>query len=262
MINLEKKTYQSGYILNLSTIKKLGKTYKLCTFNIPIRQSGFEGKKKFNSKNTVNDKKLLNNIIRAKTTVRNLALCNEFDYFITLTLDKKKYDRYDLKKFIQDLGQFVRDYRKKYKYDIQYILIPEQHWDGAWHMHGLIKNVCPDHLISFDDIEQAPDKLKGKDYYNFFLYERKFGFNSFGKIKDNDKCANYIVKYIGKSMGDGVELGNKSYYPSRGLKKPEIIKKGILSDTSLIEYDFVNDYCKIKNIDFEQLNNLQFIELV
>ena len=149
-------------------------------------------------------------------------------------------------KFIKDLGQFIRDYRKKYKANIQYILIPEQHKDGAWHMHGLLMGIKEDHLIPFDDLLGAPGKLKNKGYYNFVLYEKKFGFNSLGKIKDNDKVANYIAKYITKDFGKDIKMNCKSYYCSRGLKKATEIKKGLL--LSPIEYDFENEYVAIKNM--------------
>lgn len=195
-------------------------------------------------KGQVNEDKLLNNLIRAKTTIREYAVCNEFDYFVTLTLDKAKYDRYNLDAFIKDLGQFIRDYRKKYDADIQYILIPEQHEDGAWHLHGLMKGIKDEHMIPFDEIERAPAKLKGKDYYNFTKYADKFGFNSMGKIKNRKRCASYITKYIDKQIGKSIEINRKSYYCSRGLKKPEVIKKGTLQ--SALEYEFENEYCKIK----------------
>lgn len=42
-----------------------------------------------------NDKKLTNNLIRTKTTIQQLALCNDFRYFVTLTL-KPEYDRTNL----------------------------------------------------------------------------------------------------------------------------------------------------------------------
>lgn len=241
--DIQKKIRQSGYYLNLTTVKKLKNNYKVCTFKIPVKQKGFE-RKDFSAKCSVNNEKLLNNLIRAKTKVREYALCNDFEYFATFTLDKNKYDRYNLPKFIKDLGQFIRDYRKKYKANIQYILIPEQHQDGAWHMHGLFMGIKQEHLKNFDYIPGAPGKLRNKGYYNFVLYEKKFGFNSLGKIKDNDKVANYIAKYITKDFGNDIEMNCKSYYCSRGLKKATEIKKGLL--LSSIKYDFENEYLSMK----------------
>ena len=178
--------------------------------------------------------------------MREYALCNNFEYFATFTLDKDKYNRYNLSKFIKDLGQFIRDYRKKYNSNIQYLLIPEMHKDGAWHMHGLLMGIKEEHLISFDDVPGVPGKLKNKGYYNFVLYEKKFGFNSLGKIKDTDKVANYITKYITKDFGKDIELNHKSYYCSRGLKKSVEVKRGLL--LSPIKYDYENEYVSITTL--------------
>lgn len=232
------------YYYDLTTIKKYrDNNYKIFTLKTGVLRKGEKSYRL--PKNSVNTSKLNNNLVRAKSMIKEYALCNDFEYFITLTLDRNKYDRYNLKKYIKDLGQFIRDYRKKYKVDIQYLLIPEQHKDGAWHLHGLIKGIEKSHLINFDTLPNAPGKLKGKDYYNFQLYQDKFGFCSLGKIKDINKISNYITKYVNKDLGKNIEMGNKTYYCSRGLKKAETIKKGHL--VCPIEYDFENDYCKIKN---------------
>lgn len=244
-----KNRFNPRYYNELTTIKKYNPSYfKICTMKIKILRKGQKANRM--PKNSVNDRKLNNNLIRAKSMIKEYALCNDFEYFVTLTLDKQKYNRYDLKKYIKDLGQFIRDYRKKYSCDIQYILIPEMHKDSAWHLHGLIKGIKQEHLKDFTLIPNAPLKLKNKGYYNFELYSKKFGFCSFGKIKSVEKIANYITKYISKDLGKNIEMGNKTYYCSRGLRKAETIKKGLLE--SPLEYDFENEYCFLKvvnNID-------------
>lgn len=249
---------QSGIVYNLTTLKKLGNIYKLSTLKLPTKVAGYEDSNtSYSEKNSINDEKLRNNLTRAKTTIKELVLCNDFKYFVTLTLDKEKYDRYDLKKYIKDLGQFIRDYRKKYNSDIQYILIPEPHKDGAWHMHGVIFGINEEHLKSFDLIPAAPEKLKGKGYYNFELYEKKFGFCSFGKIKSKEKVSNYITKYIQKDLGKNIAMSSKSYYTTRGLEKPITIKKGTLQSAHLIEYDFENEYVQIKQLT--KIDNIDII---
>lgn len=252
----QKKRVEPRYYYDLTTIKKYKEnSYKLSTMKLGVLRKGQKVYR--NKKNSINDRKLNNNLVRAKTTIKEYALCNEFEYFITLTLDSKKYNRYDLKTYIKDLSQFIRDYRKKYKSDIQYLLIPETHKDNAWHIHGLIKGVKNEHLVNFDNVVNAPEKLKNKEYYNFELYQKKFGFCSFGKIKDINKISSYITKYINKELGKNIDLGQKAYYVSRGLKKAETIKKGHLEN--VLEYDFENEYVKIKNL--EQIDNISIIEV-
>ena len=120
--------------------------YKITYCKMPIKRAGFEQDTNYNYRRDVNDSKLTNNVIRARTRVFELAICNNFEYFITLTINDEKLDRYNLKGYIKKLGQFIRDYRKKHSTDIQYLLIPEKHKDGAWHVHGLIKGIPADQL--------------------------------------------------------------------------------------------------------------------
>lgn len=183
----------------------------------------------------VNDSKLSNNISRAKSKVKEYALCNDFDFFVTLTIDPVKYDRYDLKKYYKDLSKFFNNYSSNHKSKIKYILIPEMHKDGAWHMHGLIKGILDKHLTKNQN-----------GYLDWKQYSKKFGYISLDKIKDKEKVSSYITKYITKDLSNTVqELNAHMYYCSKGLNKAKEIKRGtLLADN--IPYDYENDYVKIK----------------
>lgn len=165
-----------------------------------------------------NDRKLINNISRARSMVLQYALCNQWQWFITTTLDGNKYDRYDLDTFRKDLAQFVRDKRKKYGSDIQYLLIPETHQDGAWHMHGLINGI-PDDAISAFIPGVHPQKLINGGFKNWREYEKRFGFVSMGEINDPVATAIYASKYINKDLCSRMsDLGAHLYYASKGLR--------------------------------------------
>ena len=171
-----------------------------------------------------NDNKLDNNLCRARSTVLELALCNEWEWFVTLTLDATKYDRYDLNNYARDLAQWVRNKRKQYKTRFQYLLIPEAHKDGAWHMHGLFNGIPYSEIQPFQK-GLHPDKLVNSGYMNFPAYSEKFGFCSLGKIKDKAKCAFYISKYISKDLSKRVgELGAHLYYATQKLSRYENVK--------------------------------------
>ena len=180
------------------------------------------------------------------------AMCNEFSHFVTLTLDKNKYDRHNLKKYIKDLGQFIRDYRKKYKVDIQYLFIPEEHKDGAWHLHGLIKGIPSNHL----------EKNKN-GYLDWRAYSDKFGYMSIDPIRSMEAVSKYITKYITKTIktGKGVtEKNQKLYYASRGLNVAQKVKEGTIKEVALnnISFDYENDYIKFKKfngLEYFRLNN-------
>lgn len=212
--------------------------YKLTYCKMHIKNSGFEDDKKIKFKRDVNDKKLENNISRARTRIFEYAICNDFEYFVTLTLDGSKLDRYDLGEYIKKLGQFIRDYRKKHNSDIQYLLIPEKHTDGAWHMHGLLKGIPKEHLT-----------INKYGYKDWEEYSKRFGYISIDDIRSQIAVSKYITKYISKSIDNGggvTQKESKLYYCSRGLKRPIKIDEGTLNSYQLnnIYFEFENDYVK------------------
>lgn len=230
------------YIHDVAILKKFNEGHYKLTVCKSVRSKGSEG---FTKKRGVNSKKLDNNISRAKSKVREYALCNDFDYFVTLTIDKDKYDRHDFKAYYKALGQFLLNYGKNHKSKIRYVLIPEMHEDGAWHMHGLIGGVLDKHL-----------EENSNGYLEWKQYTKKFGYMSLGVIKDKNKVASYITKYITKEMGNTVgELEASMYYCSKGLKCAEEIKRGTLFADN-IPFDFVNDYVKIKTFYDDSITNL------
>lgn len=228
----------SKRIDNLATLKKYNENlYKLTQHKKSVLQKGFEiGRKRIVGVNTV---KLENNLSRAKAKIKEYGLCNDFEYFVTLTIDPKKYGRNDLKTYYKDLGKFLSNYKTNHGSKIEYVLIPEYHKDGEnFHMHGLFKGILPKHLSKNEH-----------GYLDWEQYSKKFGYMSIGLIKDKDKVSSYITKYINKSMSDTIKsLGAHMYYCSKGLKIATEIKRGTLSDHS-IPYDFENDYVKIKMIN-------------
>lgn len=232
------KTY-SRYITDYYNIKKYNDDiYKITYCKLPIKRAGFEDKTNFKRSRDVNDSKLSNNVTRARTRVFDLAICNDFEYFITLTINKEKLDRYELKEYIKKLGQFIRNYRRDYEADIQYLLIPEKHKDGAWHMHGLIKGIPKDHL-----------HINENGYLDWENYKKRFGWCSIDKIKNKEAISKYITKYVRKSFDTDrgiTEKESKLYYSSRGLKRPQKKKEGTLNGYQLnkIPFKYENDYVR------------------
>jgi len=196
--------------------------------------------------------KLENNIARAKSRIYEIAMCNEWSHFITGTLDATKYNRYDLPAFRKDLSDFMRNQRIWSKApNLKYLIIPEQHKDGAWHFHGLFSGLNPSMLSDFGP--EVPYKVRSQ-YRNYRAYSRKFGFCSVGEIKNKEAVAAYITKYISKDMAKtNIGLGNHLYYCSKGLNRAEKIKEGRLL-TSPKSWDFENEYVKVKWIKKEDID--------
>ena len=270
--------YTEGrYINNCSFLKQYNKNkYKLVTLKKSIRVAGYEEEKDtlYDADNTrnKNEEKLENNIIRAKSRVLEYALCNDFEYFVTLTLDSNKIDRSNVSEYIKKLGQYIRDIRKFTGQKIQYVLIPEKHSDGVnWHMHGLVKGLQD--LRKYELSENIPKKMKDKiikyreeglELYEWVGYSRRFGFNCIEPIRDKDACSRYITKYISKNLENDkgiTEKNKKKYYASRGLKTAKNIKKGVIP-TQNIDYDFENEYCKIKWLDYNQAKEVEKLFII
>ena len=170
--------------------------------------------------------KLPQAISRARRVCLELALCNDWKWFATFTIAKDNYDRKNLEEYYERFKEWLKYLRKKYDRELPYLLVPEQHGDGSWHMHGFFNADMDILLTPFEDEWKAgkniPWKLVQKGYYNCKRYQKRFGFCSFGKIRNHDATAFYVTKYISKSfLGVARRVGLNLYYCSQGLNRAE-----------------------------------------
>lgn len=238
------------YDYDVAILKKYGSKYKLTVLNV-VRQKGYECETAKAKKGTVNSEKESCNLARTRSNIFELASCNEWDLFCTFTLDPEKYDRFKLDAFREDFTRMIRRLRGKYECDIAYLLIPERHKNGAWHMHGFINGLPAAELRKFELSENLPKYIRGKleagqDVFEWTSYRKKFGFCDLEMIRDKDRASSYVTKYITKDLLNSVtELNHKTYYCSKGLKRAEEIKRGHLAECPG-DFDFENEYAKIK----------------
>ena len=243
------------YQYNVAILKSYdGRAFKLSRCKC-VRTKGIElSVGSYVEKCTVNDEKLSNNIIRARSTVRELVLCNQFDFFVTLLLDKTKFDRYQLNAFNKALSQWIRDLNKKHGIHIKFLFIPEQHLDGAWHMHGFLMGLPLDLLELFTLDMKLPyyirnKLLKGEAVYNWPDYAAKFGFVVIEPVRSLERAASYATKYITKDLARSIsDLGAHMYYASKGLSRASTVKRGTFVADGLSP-DFENDYCQVNWFD-------------
>jgi len=246
--------YRHGYI----TAKQYGDEIEFCLIKTQ-RTPGLECDGGKAEKGTVNDEKLANNIARAVSAVRELGRCNPWTLFFTGTFAKEKINRYALDAIIKAVAQWIRDYNKKHGTSIKYLLVPEKHKDGAWHVHGLLYGLPMSHLKAFTLDEILPydirDKLKaGRRLYNWLPWAEKFGHCDVELIRDKARSISYITKYITKSVNGGVtELGKHMYLASQGLERAVTLKEGFIDNCGkyLDEFfanGFENEY--VRKISF------------
>lgn len=231
------------YEYNVSIGKKMGSSLRVTTFTA-LRKPGFELAEPSNinyvSKCSKNDFKLSTNISRARSKVHEYAACNDWEYFCTFTISKEKCNRYDLKEFYNSFSKFINNYNERRLpagMKVSYLLIPEKHEDGAWHLHGFVSGINPDDIYTNQN-----------GYLVWKQYDEKFGYISMDKIRDLDRCANYILKYVTKNLDKSVKDQEcHLYYCSKGLKRAEVIFKEVNMDLGMpYDYESEDGLIKIK----------------
>ena len=77
---------------------------------------------------------------RTKNNIKNICLSNNFEYFCTMTVDSKNADRFSLQEVQDKMKKICKSIKRKNK-DFAYIYITEEHKNGAFHFHGMCKNI-------------------------------------------------------------------------------------------------------------------------
>lgn len=178
---------------------------------------------------------------RARKAVQDLARSNDWAYFVTLTLDQARCNRYDPVEVLGHLRHWLgNNVRRK---GLAYVLVPEHHKDGAIHFHGLFNDALE--AVDSGTISvpgrKAPVKVRseahrraleaqgGHTVYN--LPGWGWGFSTAVQLYgEKDAAINYVCKYIGKEMGgkDGAQagtperIGGRWYYSGGALRRPVV----------------------------------------
>lgn len=223
---------------DVTIIKKIGERIKVCNLAV-VRKKGIEVSYS-NIKKTEGMEKTKQAISRARTKIQEYIECNDFVYFVTLTINKEKYDRYDLQAYYKDFAKWINNKNRSYPQNpIQYIFVPEMHEDGAWHLHGVMKGGFENDL-----------QKNNFGYLDWEDYKQRFGFISLDLIRSKNATARYVSKYITKDVDRSVnQYGGHLYYCSHGLIKPSEIFRGTARLVNGAKWDFITDdgFCRIKN---------------
>lgn len=144
---------------------------------------------------------------RARAKLRRLALANDFQWFVTLTLDPAKIDRYDPAAVTKALGRWADNMVRRH--GLRYVLVPEQHKDGAFHFHGFMAGGL--------EAVDSGHEIGGRTAYN--LPQWTLGFSTAQPLYGEYSAAvAYCCKYIGKQEGQR-PLG-RWYYSGGRLAEP------------------------------------------
>lgn len=171
---------------------------------------------------------------RASANIRRLTHCAPMRYFVTLTLDPAKIDRYDPVLIVRKMGQWASDRVKRE--GLAYVLVAERHKDGAIHFHGFFNDALE--VVDSGTISRPGHKKPckprsqrqraawmqegGKVVYN--LPSWKLGFSTAIELYgDLDAAISYTCKYLTKDLQRGGKVGGRWYYHGGQFAEPEII---------------------------------------
>lgn len=166
---------------------------------------------------TSEEEKLERSTRRAFTSIKDIALSNPFEMFVTFTF-KARRDEAELCK--SKMSGWLKRQRKIDK-SFQYIIVAEFHKDGvSLHFHALIKGYKGKIVRAINPKTGKPLVKKHKKVYDFPNYT--LGHCEVYYIGDTDEdritSGFYLLKYVKKEMP--VFANKKRYWSSRGLKLP------------------------------------------
>lgn len=153
---------------------------------------------------------------RSKQAIFEIARANNWEWFVTLTFDRKKIDSSDYDLLVKKVGKWLNNLKYRKSPEMLYFLVPELHKDGIhFHFHGFFAD-CEGVEMKESGIVQD-----GKPVYN--IPDFPFGFSTATKIEDSTKAVSYICKYITKDLQNKIK-GKHRYLASKNCKRAEIFK--------------------------------------
>lgn len=186
------------------------------------------------------DRKRVENQSRRKQKIYDLARSNSFEWFVTLTFDPEIVDRFDYESCSAALYSFTHLLAKKGGF--RWVIVPEQHKNGAYHFHGLIAGNLALTRAVHPVTGRFLSDCSGRSIYNVVDYQA--GFTTATPITDQARAASYLTKYLTKDIQ--VPRGKKGYWASRNLDKPSV---EFVQMTSREFGEIYNSACWQKSID-------------
>lgn len=207
------QSFQREEIAKNACIKVYPNCYKLTVFDRPIFSDGYEpqkGTKKRTFCRSERAETRSDSARRAKTAIFDISALNDWDFFVTLTLDAEKVDRFEAKQVLKPFSKWLQNMVQRRS--LRYLIVPEHHADGAIHFHGLVKGelrMVDSGTMRFPGRKKpikiaTAKKLKlniaeGQTVYNIEDY--KLGFSSaIPTFGERENLAKYMTKYITKDL--------------------------------------------------------------
>ncbi len=166
--------------------------------------------------------------VRAFRQCVEYGLNNDWQYFLTVTLDDKKIDSKNHDYVIKRILQEIKYMRRQYDRDFKYLIVPElSPKSNRLHFHGLVKfGKSLNQLKNDGEVKYLGVNKRFKNrYYRYERFFKKFGATRLDEIvKDSPAIVYYIAAYLGKSNRKIDKIGSRYYYSSKGLQTAYKIK--------------------------------------
>lgn len=168
---------------------------------------------------------------RARAAVYDLGRCSALEYFVTLTTDQTKVDRFDDLAVFKKLHKWLDN--NVQRHGLTYVLVPEYHKNGALHFHAFFNGALP--AVDSGTIKLPGEKrprrprsaaerarwLANGGHIVYNLPAWHLGFTTAIKLYgDRSAAVGYICKYITKSSA---KIGGRWYYSGGDLRRPDVV---------------------------------------
>lgn len=157
----------------------------------------------------------------------------------------------DTKRLYKDFDKFMKRFRYKYNYDVDYMSVVEPQGRGAWHLHLLLR------FNNLDNI-YIPDSEICALWGN--------GFTKTKSLRGIDNIGAYLSAYLGdiEMTGETIRDMYQNGYRDIEVKEVEVegIKKKYIKGGRLHYYPpGMNIYRKSKGIKFPEVDYMKFSEV-
>lgn len=167
-------------------------------------------------------------VSRLKSRVQELILCNQWNCFVTFTLDKSKRERNSLDSF-NALTRHLKYIRQTRCPELRFMLLLEQHKNGGYHGHALM--YLPSDFIADEFI------INDNGYFEWVDISSRFGYMSIKPYDGTLRACNYVTKYVTKDLIPGRVLRT-----SKGLNKAYVIRNLSIGISSNISNVYRSEY--------------------
>lgn len=166
---------------------------------------------------------------RARARVRDICLCTDFRFFVTLTVSRDQADRYDMESIWAHMRPWLSN--QVQRRGLKYVLVPEHHKDGAIHFHGFINDALE--IVDSGTLTktgwsrprrprseaQRAEWIRAGAHPVYNLPGWPLGFTTAIQLYGEYRAAvAYVCKYVGKDMRN--RIGGRWYFSGGKLGAP------------------------------------------